>query len=184
MRITERFPFWLRLTHWLNVVFLSGMIWSGILIYWAHQAYTPFIPPWAYASFGLSARLAEGLAWHFAMAAAFTLNGLAYVSGLAWTGEWRTLASGRGGFNVAQRFAYSGAIALGAGSAVTGLAVYKPKTLSWLAFALGGYERARLLHFLLMSAFLGFIAVHLVQVARAGWRSVRAMIAGFEEEGP
>ena len=47
-------------------------------------------------------------------------------------------------FNGAQRIAYTGVIAMGAGSLLTGLAIYKPVQLSWLTAILGGYEAARL----------------------------------------
>lgn len=205
MRITEKFPLWLRWTHWLNSVFLAGMIWSGILIYWAHRAYAPFLPDSFFRFLGVEYRLAEGLAWHFALAWLFAVNGLVYVVGLAWTGEWRSLAPTRadfrnallvvahdlglrrapppqGKFNAAQKFAYSGVIAMGAGALITGLAIYKPKRLPWLAEALGGYQGARILHFALTAAFLAFTVVHLAQVARAGWNAFRAMVAGFEVE--
>ena len=40
-------------------------------------------------------------------------------------------------------------IAMGAGSLLTGLAIYKPVQLAWLTAVLGGYEAARLEHFAL-----------------------------------
>lgn len=45
---------------------------------------------------------------------------------------------------------------------------------------LGGYEMARWLHFWLTLAFLGFFAVHVAQVALAGWNNFRSMVSGFE----
>ena len=205
MRIIERFPAWLRFTHWMNVFLLTGMIWSGILIYWANRVYTPFLPDSFYVFLGLDHRLAEGLWWHFAIAPLFAVNGLAYGTGLAITGEWKSLvprlADFRGAWRVllhdlgirrekpvqgklnsAQKFAYTGVIAMGAGSLITGLAVAKPKTLWWLAGAMGGYEAARWLHFALTVSYLAFIVVHLAQVARAGYGALRSMVAGFEEE--
>ena len=46
-------------------------------------------------------------------------------------------------FNGAQQCAYTGVILMGAGSLLTGLAIYKPTQLAWLTFALGGYQYAR-----------------------------------------
>ena len=44
-------------------------------------------------------------------------------------------------FNGAQRLAYTGVILMGAGSLLTGLAIYKPVQLAWLTGLLGGYLR-------------------------------------------
>lgn len=148
-------------------------------------------------------RLAEGMAWHFTFAWLFTLNGIAYVLYLALSGEWRHLAPRReslaeafkvvlhdfhlyrkplppGKFNHAQRLAYSGVILLGAGMVVTGLAIYKPAQLPWLVTLLGGYQTARLEHFLITALLLAFFFVHVLQVIRAGWNNFRAMITGYE----
>jgi thiosulfate reductase cytochrome b subunit len=89
-----------RLTHWLNAIFLLGMIASGLQIYlaFAHfgprgAAYYPNpldggpIPHWA----RLGGWLAGGLNWHFALAWPFVITGLLYLGFLAWSGEWRSL---------------------------------------------------------------------------------------------
>ena len=46
-------------------------------------------------------------------------------------------------FNGAQRLAYTGVIAMGVGSLLTGLAIYKPVQVAWLTTLLGGYAMAR-----------------------------------------
>ncbi len=92
-----------RLTHWLNAVFLAGMIASGLQIYTAfpHIGYkgevlnvpNPFdlshgaIPP----ALRLGGWLAGGLRWHFTLAWPFVLTGLAYLLFLIFSGEWRKL---------------------------------------------------------------------------------------------
>ncbi len=43
----------------------------------------------------------------------------------------------------------------------------------------GGYETARLFHFLGMISFVLFFLLHFTQVIRAGWDNFRAMVAGF-----
>lgn len=197
--------------HWLNVPLLATMIWSGLLIYWAYDPYDltvfghtfHFFPDWIYKQVGLEARLAEGLGWHFLFMWLFTLNGVAYVLFLAFSGQWRHLLPKKGsfkeailvflhdvylirkapkfeGYNGAQRFAYVGIVLAGAGSVITGLAIYKPARLQWLTNLLGGYQFARMLHFILMIGFLLFFAVHLMQVARAGWNNFRGMVTGKE----
>ena len=92
-----------RLTHWLNAIFLAGMIGSGLQIYtaFAHigskgavlRVPNPFdasrmsIPE----SIRLGGWLAGGLRWHFTLAWPFVLTGVAYVLFLAMSGEWRAL---------------------------------------------------------------------------------------------
>lgn len=172
----------------------------------------PGLPPARYAIV-TGYRLAEGMAWHFALAWVFGLNGLAYALFLAASGEWRHLLprreSLRGAvgiavrdlafwkrpelarrgekYNHAQRLAYTGVVAIGGLMLLTGLAIYKPARLAWLAAALGGYQTARLEHFVLTCLFLLFFFVHVAQVVRAGWNNFRGMVTGHElvrEEKP
>ncbi|MEO5799210.1 MAG: cytochrome b/b6 domain-containing protein [Gemmatimonadales bacterium] len=95
-----------RLTHWLNAVFLAGMIASGLQIYTAYahigphdavyQVPNPFdasrlhIP----GAVRLGGWLAGGLRWHFALAWPFVLTGAAYLLFLIASGEWRALLFG------------------------------------------------------------------------------------------
>ena len=69
---------------------------------------------------------------------------------------------------------------MGVGSVLTGLPVWKPTQLGWLTATFGGYQTARVLHFALMVGFVLFVPLHLVQVARAGWNNLRAMVVGYE----
>ena len=83
-------------------------------------------------------------------------------------------------FNGAQRLAYTGVVAMGAGSLLTGLAIYKPVQLAWLTTLLGGYPAARLEHFVLTVGYVAFFVIHITQVVRAGWNNFRAMVIGVE----
>lgn len=205
VEIVEKFSRWVRYTHWLNVPFLFIMIWSGLLIYWANDEYVR-MPQWLAQALFLDHHLAEGMGWHFAIMWFFTFNGFIYVVYLVSSGEWRevvplkrsfrdaldvvkhdlklidTLPSQPGKLNGAQRIAYTSALVLGACAVVTGVAIYKPVQIQWLTEALGGYWAARLEHFVIMILLSLFIAVHLVQVFRAGWANLRGMIAGYDEE--
>jgi thiosulfate reductase cytochrome b subunit len=90
-----------RLTHWLNAIFLVGMIASGLQIYAAFPHFGPRgapypVPnPWAGESFPEWARLggwlAGGLNWHFALAWPFVITGIVYLGFLVFKGEWRSL---------------------------------------------------------------------------------------------
>jgi thiosulfate reductase cytochrome b subunit len=143
------------------------------------------------------------MAWHFVFGWFFALNGVVYVAYTAISGEWRHLVPNRNSFrealqvmlydlrlskkhpplrkfNGAQQLAYTAVIVMGAGSVVTGLAIYKPTQLSWLTSLLGGYQAARLEHFALTVGYVLFFLVHLAQVVRAGWNNFQAMVTGYE----
>ncbi len=162
-----------------------------------------FFPDWFYRTLGLDRRLATGMAYHFAFMWFFAINGLCFVLYTFLSGEWRHLLPNRhtpreawqvllhdlgirkgslplAKFNGAQRFAYSGVILMGAGSLVTGLAIYKPTQLAWLTQLLGGYMWARAEHFTLTIGYVLFFVIHILQVIRAGWNNFRAMVTGYE----
>jgi thiosulfate reductase cytochrome b subunit len=182
------------LIYWANDVYQIGV--GNVTLF-------HFFPDAVYQALGLGHRLAEGMAWHFTVMWLFALNGLVYVLYTALSGEWRHVLPNRrtfpeavrvvlhdlrlskvpppaGKFNGAQRLAYTTVILMGAGSLVTGLAIYKPIQLAWLTGLLGGYETARLAHFGLTVGYVLFFVVHITQVARAGWNNLRAMITGYE----
>jgi thiosulfate reductase cytochrome b subunit len=211
-RLDAKHPRPIRWMHWINVPLLFGMIWSGLLIYWANDVYRiglgdttlfHFFPEWFYSEFRLDHRLAEGMAWHFALMWLLAINGLCYVAYLVFSGEWRHLAPDRhspreaievmlhdlhlrrsappqGKFNAAQRIAYSGVILMGGGALVTGLAIFKPTQAAWLTNLLGGYEWVRWEHFWLALGFVAFFLVHIAQVIKTGWNNCRAMVTGYE----
>jgi len=185
------------LIYWANDVYRVG---------WGQTTLFHFFPERFYQFLGLSQRLAEGMALHIFFMWLFIANGLLYVAYLLISGEWRHIAPERrsihqaiqvmlhdlhlrsdlppqGKYNGAQRLAYSSVILMAAGSLVTGLAIYKPAQLSWLATLLGGYQMARWEHFLLTIGFLLFFAIHIAQVIRAGWRNFRAMVVGYDLVG-
>ena len=201
-----------RWTHWLGAAWLGVMIWSGLLIYWAHDPYRigwgdwtlfRFFPDGFYEALGLTRQLAKGLAYHLVFAWLFFLNGLAYVLYTVVSGQWRHLVPDRAGlrdtgrvllhdlhlrrggappqgrYNSVQQLSYLGVVAMGAGSLLTGLAIWKPVQLAGLLFLLGGYEAARLVHFALTVSYVVFLIVHVVQVARAGWGVFWSMVSGY-----
>lgn len=203
MKVHEKHSLCLRIVHWFNVPLIGLMIWSGVLIYWANDIYWPFFPERFYEAFGLSHKLADGLSVHFTVGWFFILNGMIYLVYLFASGHWRELFPNRQTpsliaptllhdlglrkeplpdekFNAIQRLAYTGVILLGILVVLSGFAIYKPVQLSWLTAVFGGYEGARLVHFIVMISFCLFIVVHILQVLRAGWNNFRAMVAGFE----
>jgi len=167
-----------------------------------------FFPNWFYSTLHLDQRLADGMALHFFLMWLFVLNGIAYVAYTIFSGEWRLLvprsprafrdawhvllhdlhlrkempppAKYSAKYNAAQQIAYSSIVLMGAGSVVTGFAIYKPAQLAWLTALCGGYTIARLLHFLLTAGYVVFFVIHVLQVILAGWNNFRSMVMGYE----
>ena len=83
-------------------------------------------------------------------------------------------------YNPLQRLAYTIAILLGALSLLTGMVMYKPAQLSALGWLFGGYDGARLVHFLAMCGILAFIPGHVVMVALHGWDNFASMLTGWK----
>ncbi len=83
-------------------------------------------------------------------------------------------------YNAAQRIAYTSIIAMGLGSLLTGLAIYKPVQFYWLIWLCGGYHAARIEHFILTIGYVLFFIIHIVQVILSGWNNFRSVISGFE----
>jgi thiosulfate reductase cytochrome b subunit len=186
------------------------MIWSGLLIYWANDTYSigplHFFPDFVYRLFRLPYKLAFGMNLHFLFMWFFVINGILYVAYTLFSGEWRYLVPqsfsafrdawhvmlydlrlrkelpAQKKYNAAQQITYTAIVAMGAGSVLSGLAIYKPVQLGWLAALLGGYEFARLIHFALTIGYLIFFVIHIAQVIRAGWRNFQSMVTGYELE--
>ncbi len=150
-------------------------------------------------------RIGEGLAgarqWHFAVAWLLVGNAAAYLVYLAASGEFRRRffwpprdtrpAIGQllyylrrrkeppplDLYNGLQRMAYTSALALAILVVLSGLAMWKPVQLHHLAWCLGGYDGARVVHFFALLALAGFVVTHLIMVALHP-RSLREMIDG------
>ena len=108
-----------RLSHWINLPLLVGLILSGLSIYWAAPVFLHATDPvthsrdylrdlgmaiantihaggdprfWLYDHLSLGSRqLAVALRLHWALAYLFMVNGLLYLAGLAAGGGWRAL---------------------------------------------------------------------------------------------
>lgn len=168
------------------------------------QTLLTFFPPEFYREYWTE-DLALAMGWHFTFAWLFGLIGVLYLVWKIASGTWRGLLPGRGtlrdawrvliqdlglskqvtrprdgSYNGAQRIAYTIAIAMMTGLGVTGLAIFRPTQFAPLVRVLGGYMMARAEHFWLTMAMIVFVAIHLLQVARAGWNVFRAMVIGVE----
>ena len=191
----------------LGIMIYSGLMiyWANDIyrIGWGDKTVLKFFPDSFYSALNLDGHLSDGMALHFFFMWLFFVNGFIYVLYTLISGEWRLLLPNRRSFkearqvllhdlhirkyepphikyNAAQRIAYSAIIVMGFGSLITGLSVYKPTQFGWLCAILGGYEWARIEHFVLTIGYVIFFLIHIIQVIIAGWNNFQAMITGFE----
>ena len=189
-------PWPVRVMHWTNAIAMIVMITSGwgiyddsVIIHGLHFPQAMRLGSWA----------AQSLLYHFAAMWLLMLNGLAYLAYGVATGRFRQrLLPIRFGelvatvretlhlhiahedltiYNAVQKLLYIVVILAGMSQVVTGFAIWKPVQLSWLVALLGGFQGARLIHFIGMAVIVGFLAVHVV-LALLVPRTLWAMLAG------
>lgn len=174
-------PLIVRLTHWVNAFAMVLMIGSGWRIYNASPLFDFMFP----RSITIGGWLGGALQWHFAAMWLLVANGLVYLAYGLWSGHlnramlpvspkafWDDtvaalkfkLAHSLGTYNAVQKVLYLGVIALGVLVVLSGLAIWKPVQFHLLTSLFGGYEGARIVHFLCMSGIVAFIFVHLALV--------------------
>jgi thiosulfate reductase cytochrome b subunit len=189
-------PLAVRIMHWTNAVAMLIMITSGwgiynddVIIRGLHFSQYLRLGDWA----------AWSLNWHFAGMWLLTINGLVYLAYGVITGRLRErllpirlsdlIHTVRDAlhfkiahedlttYNAVQKLLYIIVILAGIAQVVTGLAIWKPVQFSGLVSLLGGFQSARILHFLGMAVIFGFLVVHVV-LALLVPRTLWAMLAG------
>src|SRR5262249_61031303 len=80
-------------------------------------------------------------------------------------------------YNALQRLAYTSVIVIAVIEVLSGIAIYKPVQLWWLAGAFGGYDAARAVHLLGLVALVLFTIGHIIMVA-SHTRSLAEMVTG------
>jgi thiosulfate reductase cytochrome b subunit len=188
-------PVWVRICHWVNAVAMILMIMSGWQIYNASPIFNFVFP----RSITLGGWLGGAIQWHLAVMWVLMLNGLVYlVLGFA-TGRFRrklvpispagVLSDVKAAltfklshadisvYNQVQRLLYAGVILAGVLVVLSGLSIWKPVQLQWLTALFGGFDNARIVHFVAMAAIVGFLIVH-IALAVLVPKSLRAMITG------
>ncbi len=188
-------PVWVRITHWLNVLAVLVLVTSGWRIYNASPIFDFRFPK----EITLGGWLGGALLWHFAAMWLLFGNGIAYLVTNIASGRLRrrffplTPAAilrdlldalrGRLGhedlrnYNAVQKFAYLGAVALLVLVVLSGLAVWKSVQLPLLRELMGGFDSARVVHFLAMAGLVFFTVVHVAMVALVP-QTLRLMIRG------
>jgi len=176
-------PLVVRVTHWINVLAVLIMLFSGWQIYNASPLYAFTFPH----ELTLGGWLAGALQWHFAAMWLFAINGLVYLAYGIFSGHFRRkllpispravlhdigqALRGRlahddlSVYNAAQRTAYVVLILLLALLVLTGLVLWKPVQFYWYGQYMGDYEGARYLHFFAMAGVAFIVVVHVVMVA-------------------
>jgi len=187
-------PGLVRATHWINAVAMVIMIGSGWRI-WNSAPIFNFSFPTAITVGGDPAMsqdvhnelgLASALQWHFAGMWLLVVNGLVYVIYGVLSGHFRhsffpvgptafirdalaaltfRLPHQFGVYNAVQKTLYLGVLAAGLVMVLTGLAIWKPGQFQELTWLFGGFDTARLVHFLGMTAIVLFLIVHISLVA-------------------
>jgi thiosulfate reductase cytochrome b subunit len=176
-------PAWLRLAHWVNVLAVVILVMSGWKIYNASPVFRFLIP----GTLTLGGWLGGALLWHFAAMWVLVANGVVYLvlnllSGrmaarffpLRFTELLRDSVAALKGrlshdnpqhYNAPQKLAYLFVIADTTLIVVSGLVVWKSVQFPHLRALMGGYDSARVVHFVAMTGLVIFVAVHVVMVA-------------------
>jgi thiosulfate reductase cytochrome b subunit len=186
-------PLTVRITHWLNALAIFMMIMSGWRIYNSDPIFPFAFPVWLTLGGSTDGSvdlhnedgLAGALQWHFAGMWLLTINGIVYVTYGITTGHFRRsffpvgpsafvrdvvaafkfqLPHKLGVYNAVQKTLYLGVIALGVIMVLSGLAIWKPGQFQELTILFGGFDIARIIHFLGMAGIALFLIVHIALV--------------------
>ncbi len=189
-------PRWVRITHWINALAVVLMVMSGWRIYDA----SPIFPAIQFSpSITLGGWLGGALQWHFAVMWLLVANFIVYLAWNMASGRFRRkllpvrpkelaadfIAALRGRlthhdlahYNAIQKLAYLVVIADIVLILLSGLAVWKSVQFPLLRTLMGGYDNARVVHFVCMSVLVGFFVIHIAMVALVP-RSLLLMIRG------
>jgi thiosulfate reductase cytochrome b subunit len=189
-------PLWIRVTHWLNALAAIVMMLSGWRIYDASPVFKGFVIP---PGITLGGWLGGALQWHFAGMWLLVFNGIVYLllniasgrlfhkffplSPRAILHDFVAALTGKLShadlrhYNAVQKFAYLFVICDLIVLVLSGLAIWKSVQFPLLRELMGGYDNARIVHFVAMSLMAAFIVVHLAMVALVP-RSLLAMLRG------
>ncbi len=182
--------------HWTNAIAMIVMIGSGWKIYndevifgFLHFPQAIVLGVWAQ----------HALQWHFFGMWVLVLNGIAYLTYGIATGRFARLLfpirpreviaeavaaltfrlkhQDLTHYNAVQKLLYVGVITIIVVQVASGLAIWKPVQFSGLASMFGGFQSARLIHFLGMAAIVLFMVVH-VALALLVPKTLLAMFTG------
>ena len=205
-RDVQRHGFILRVAHWLLALAVIIMIASGWGIYNASPIFGFRFPkvvtiggdPTRTIVWHNDGGVANSIAWH--LSGIWLLGGsfLLYLAFGVLSGHLRRdflpvqprdvmrdlllalklrLHHRLGQYNAVQKASYWGAILAVTLMVLSGLAIWKPVQLQALTALFGGFQGARIVHFIVMSSIVAFLFVHVALVAIVP-RTLVAMIFG------
>ena len=200
----------LRVAHWTQALAIVIMLGSGWRIY-NQVPILPFRFPVMFTLGGTIKQtlthnndpgVANAIAWHLAGMWLLAFGFLLFALYGVVTGHFRRhylpvgpksflrdftaaatfrLPHTLGVYNAVQKAFYWGVIFAIVMMLISGLAIWKPVQLAWLTALFGGFQGARIVHFLFMAAIAGFFAVHLALVALVP-RTLQSMVTGHARE--
>jgi thiosulfate reductase cytochrome b subunit len=195
-----------RISHWLMALSILIMIGSGWRIYNASPIFPFKFPLWATLGGDVGASLAlhgdpgvaTAIAWHLA---GFWVLLASFLLFLLWgllSGHFRRdflpvspgaflrdfmaalrlrLEHRLGEYNAVQKVFYWGALTVVLVMILSGIVIWKPVQTYPMELLFGGFQGARVVHFLGMAGIVAFLVVHLALVALVP-RTLVAMIIG------
>jgi thiosulfate reductase cytochrome b subunit len=202
----QRHPLSRRLFHWVMALSILIMIGSGWRIYNASPIFPFSFPEWITLGGDVQTALARhgdpgvasAIAWHFAAMWTLFVSYLLFVLWGLVTGHFgrdflpvgpvsivRDLVAALrfrlehrlGEYNAVQKFAYLFVLTAVAVMILSGVAIWKPVQTYPLVALFGGFQGARLVHFLVMASIVGFVLVH-VALTLIVPRTLLAMVVG------
>jgi thiosulfate reductase cytochrome b subunit len=189
-------PLALRIMHWTNAIAMVVMVMSGWKIYNDEVIFGFLHFP---DSITLGVWAQHALQWHFMGMWFLVLNGFVYLSFGIFSGRFRRMLlpirlreiiqemiaaltfrlkhTDLTHYNAVQKMLYLGVILIIILQVITGIAIWKPIQFSGLVSLFGGFQGARLAHFLGMTAIVLFVLVH-VSLALLVPKTILAMLTG------
>jgi thiosulfate reductase cytochrome b subunit len=206
----QKHPLTRRVCHWVMALSILAMIGSGWRIYNASPIFPFTFPEWITLGGDVQTALARhgdpgvasAIAWHFAAMWTLVVSYLVFVAAGIVTGHFRRdflpvgptsilrdfiaaatlrLEHRLGEYNAVQKAAYLGVLTLVAIMILSGIAIWKPVQTYPLELLFGGFQGARLVHFIVMAGIVLFILVH-VGLTLIVPRTLLAMVAGRATE--
>jgi thiosulfate reductase cytochrome b subunit len=206
----QKHPLTRRIFHWVMALSILAMIGSGWRIYNASPIFPFTFPEWITLGGDVQTSLARhgdpgvasAIAWHFAAMWTLLVSYLLFVLAGIITGHFRRdflpvgpvsimrdfiaaatfrLEHHLGEYNAVQKAAYLGVLTLVAIMILSGIAIWKPVQTYPLELLFGGFQGARLVHFIVMVGIVLFILVH-VGLTLIVPRTLLAMVVGRATE--
>jgi thiosulfate reductase cytochrome b subunit len=202
-----------RISHWLMALSILIMIGSGWRIYNASPIFPFRFPLWATLGGDVGASLAlhgdpgvaTAIAWHLAGLWLLLASFLVFLLWGVLSGHLRQdflpvsprafrrdlsaalqlrLEHRLGEYNAVQKVFYWGVLAAVLVMILSGIAIWKPVQTYPLEIVFGGFQGARLVHFLGMASIVAFLVVHLALVVLVPSTLVAMIVGRFGHGKP